>query len=135
MFRARCSCMCCLHAALHVIFALATRLYASFDVSRLPPGGAVRSARGRAATGAVAFCGEKRRGDGATAATGGVARLRECDMAVGDACCASASAPSSLGDGNGFSSAAAGSRARAHTLSSSGAPCCVSVAACSGVSE
>ena len=68
--------MCCLHAALHVIFALATRLYASFDFSRLPPGGAVRSARGRAATGAVAFCGEKRRGDGAAAATGGVARLR-----------------------------------------------------------
>ena len=84
MFRARCSCMCCLHAALHVIFALATRLYASFDVSRLPPGSAVHSARGRAAAGAVAFCGERRRGDGAAADTGGVARLRECDMAVGD---------------------------------------------------
>ena len=59
--------MCCLHAALHVIFATTTRLYASFDVSRLPPGGAVRSARGRAAAGAVAFFGERRRGDGAAA--------------------------------------------------------------------
>ena len=68
---------------------------------------------------------------GNAAATGGVARLRACDMAVGDASCASASAPSSLSDGDGCSlAAAAGSRARAKTLPSSGAPCCVSVAAC-----